>query len=360
MVDRARTRRRFLAAAGTGLLLGVAGCSSGPNDVATSTPTSSPSEPRSETSTATEAVSPTEEPTATTTETGAETQTETSTTTDEAGPGYKQDHWHGRLFFEVNGELVDFDRPKYYLDTLEADRPETVYFHFHEDADAHGPNEWSNEKRLITFQRALNLLPGIAYERRSGEHVITYEGTTYDGRESGTSISVKEGDERIDPTSYQVAHDDDYYVQIVSGDPKRNAEPAHEGADLGTLLFDMNNVRVDFSRERFLGPTAASEALHFHDDGHPYMWYREGPVTLAEALNALPGIEYAKESGGHVITYDDESRPAYSRTYDANRAAHDITIRQRTTPVDPPTYDLRPGDIIWVYVDSDSIPENEH
>lgn len=360
MADRARTRRRFLATAGTGLLLGVTGCSSDSNDVATPTPTKSPSETPPATRTATETRSPTEEPTATAAETEAGAEADPSTATEESGPGYKQDHWHGRLFFEVNGELVDFDRSKYYLENIQADHPETVYFHFHEDEEAHGPNEWSNEKKIITFQRALNLLPGIGYEQRSGEHVVTYEGTTYDARTSGTSVSIKEGDERIDPTRYRVAHDDNYYVQVVSEDSKRNVEPAHGGADLGTLLFDMNNVRVDFSREKFLDPAASSEAFHFHDDGNPYMWYREGSVTLEGALNALPGIEYGKRSGSHVITYDDESRPAYSRTYDANSPEHEITIRQRTTTVDPTSYEPQAGDVIWVYVDSDSIPENEH
>jgi hypothetical protein len=54
-------------------------------------------------------------------------------------PGYIDYHWHGQLFFEIDGELVDFDRPKYYLDNIEQERPETVYFHFHDSA--HGPNE---------------------------------------------------------------------------------------------------------------------------------------------------------------------------------------------------------------------------
>ena len=347
MDDRERTRRRFLAAAGTGITLGFAGCSgqtgSNPTDTTTPTPTTTP--------TATETATETAEPTET---------TESPTETEESGPGYKNDHWHGRLFFKVNGELVDFDQPKYYLENLESEQPETVYFHFHEDEDAHGPNEWSNEKQVVTFQRALNLLPGIGYERRSGEHVVTYEGTTYDARQGRTTISIKEGDETIDPASYEVQHADHYYVQVTTEDTKRSVEPTHGGADLGTLLFDMNNIRVDFSREKYLGPDVASEAFHFHDDAHPYMWYKEGSVTLAEALNALPGIGYSKRSGNHVVEYRDEQRPDYSRTYDANRLEHEITIKQRTKEIDPERYEPRAGDIIWLYVKSSVIPENEH
>lgn len=354
MTDRERTRRGFLTTTGAGLLVGFAGCSSlsgGPGQGPTNTATTNP---------------PTTATTTTRTTTQAETTTEpdtttgSETTTDRDKPGYKDYHWHGRLFFEVNGELVDFHQPKYYLDNIQADNPDTVYFHFHQPPENHGPNEWSNEKKVITFARALNLLPGIAYDRKSGSHVVTYEDTTYDARNSGTSISVAEGTDAIDPTSHEVAHGDNYYVQVVSDDAKRNAEPAHSGADLGTLLLDLNNYRVDFSRDRFVGPDAATDAFHFHDDGNPFMWYAEGSVTLADALNALPGIGYEKRTGNHVITYEDEQRSTYSQTYDANSGEHEITVRQRTTPVDPTRYELAAGDVIWVYVHSDAIPENEH
>lgn len=343
--DRERTRRRVLATTGTGLALCVAGCASlgsdggeSPTDTATATPTATP----------------------TATETATDTEPESPTETDEKGPGYKDYHWHGRLFFEVNGDLVSFAQPKYYLKNIEDEHPDAVYFHFHENDENHAPNEWSNEKKIITLQRGLNLIPGIGYEQQAGKHVVTYEGTTYDARQSGTSITIKEGQRAIDPTSYQVKHDDDYYVQIISEDAKRNATPAHSGADLGTLLFDLNNIRVDFSREKYLGPEAASQAFHFHDDGHPYMWYKEGSVTLAEALNALPGIGYSQHSGSHVIEFQDDQRAAYSRTYDGSASEHEITIKQRTTPIDPTTYELGAGDVIWVYIQSEFLPKNEH
>lgn len=343
MDEQARTRRRVLATAGSGLALGLAGCfdqSGGtPTDTATGTPT------------------------ATATDEATATDTPAETTEDE-GPGYVSNHWHGRLFFEVNGELVNFDRPKYYLKNLQQEHPDTVYFHFHENSDpsepAHGPNEWSNEKKIITFQRALNLLPDIGYQQKGGEHVVTYQGTTYDARQSGTSISVKEDDRQLDPTSYEVQHGDHYYVQVTDENSKRSAQPAHDGAELGTLLFDMNNLRIDFSRDRFLGPEAGSQAFHFHDDGNPNMWYKEGQTTLADALNALPGISYSKKSGTHVIEYQDEKWPGYSRTFDGSASENEILVRERTTDVDPTSYEPKAGDVIWVYVKSDFLHENEH
>lgn len=340
---RRRTRRAILGSAGVGLALGLAGCTGLGTD-ANSSPTARASP------------SATETPTNAASETPGESATETA----DEGPGYKSNHWHGRLFFEVNGELVDFAQPKYYLKNIEDDRPETVYFHFHVNDENHAPGEWSNEKKVVTLKRGLNLLPGISYKRQSGAHVVTFEGTTYDGGDSGTEISITESGEPINPSNHQVAHDDIYYVQIVTEDTKRSAQPAHSGADLGTLWFELNNVRIDFSRKKYLGPEAASETFHFHDDGNPLMWYLEGSTTLADALNSLPGIGYEKRSGSHVVEFQDEQRSAYSRTYDSSSPEHEITVWERTTPIDPTNHQLKAGDIIWLHVQSSVIPSNEH
>lgn len=344
--DSERTRRRILTATGTGLTLGLAGCSS-LGGSASSTPTAT--ETATDTPTATAA--------ATDTDTAEATATDEPTETEDEGPGYKSNHWHGRLFFEVNGELVDFRQSKYYLDNIEDENPDTVYFHFHEDPENHGPNEWSNEKRIVTLQRALNLIPGIGYEQQGGNHAVTYDGTTYADSESGVDVSVHRGTETVDPTSYEVQHDDNYWVQATSTNQKRQASPSHGGADLGTLVFDINNHRVDFSREKYLD---VGEAFHFHDDGNPSMWYAEGAVTLQEALNSLPDISYEQSGGNHVLTYQDENHPDHSRQFDGGAAEHEVIIRQRTTPVDPTSYELQAGDIIWMYVHSSVVTDNEH
>lgn len=357
MTDDGSTRRRFLSVASAGgvtLLTGCAGLDRagtahrGSNSSRTATAGGSATHTPTET-----AGQATEEPT----DTPGETSDEGDAETDE-GPGYKSDHWHGRLFLEVNGELVDFRQPKYYLKNVEDDNPEAVYFHFHEEPDSHGPNEWSNEKQIVTFARALDLLPGIEYEQPSGAHVLTYDGTQYDARDPGTSISIHEGTERIDPTSHEVRHDDTFWVQVTSEDPKRTVSPAHEGADLGTLVFDVNNHRVDFGRRKYL--EGGSEAFHFHDDGHPSLWYLEGTVSLQAALNSLPGIHYERSGGNHVVEYHDDDHASHSRTFDGGSSHHEIIVRQRTTGVDPTDYQLRAGDIVWIYVHSDLVPDNEH
>lgn len=354
MREHERSRRQFLTVTGTGLALGLAGCSSLRDPTATETAadsgTSTATSTLTETATATDTL--TESKTATETELDPQTETETK------APGYKKNHWHGRLFFEVNGELVDFHQPKYFLKNLEKEYPETVYFHFHDNPEAHGPNEWSNEKKIITFQRALNLLPGIDYTQKQGKHVVSYKGTTYDATTSGTSVSVHRGTNPIDPTSYEVQHDDNFWVQATSEDSNRNATTAHSGADVGTLLFDINNHRVDFSRKKYL--QGGSDAFNFHDDSNPNMWYKEGAVTLQKALNALPGISYEQRDGNHVFTYKDKNSPDHSREFNGGAAPHEVLVRERTTDIDPTTYEPTAGDIIWIYIHSSQVPDNEH
>lgn len=341
------SRRQLLRFAGVPIVGGLAGCASG-SDGANTPPTS--------TRTSTNTPSPTARTTTTTTE--EPTPTEESTTTEEASkdaPGYKDSHWHGRLFFEIDGTLVDFDQQRYYLDTIEKKHPETVYFHFHDSA--HGPNEWSNEKKVITFARALNLLPGISYSQDGrGEPVITYEGTTYRTTDSGVTIDIHEGTRTIDPTTYEVQHNDNFWVRITT--KSATATTSGDNTRTGKLVFDVNNRRLNFEGSNY--EQAGTEQFQFRDDDNPYTWFNTGePVTLATALNTIPSIEYSQESKkGHVIQYDAGEK--FGGTYRSSTGGTEIIIRQRTADVNPEQYQLRNGDLIWVYVHTDQAPDNEH
>lgn len=283
------------------------------------------------------------------TELSADESTATSESRDT--PGYKKYHWHGRLFFEVDGELVDFDQEKYYLENIDDDRPETVYFHFH-DNDAHGPNEWSSEKKVITFAHALDLLPEIGYERRNGKHVVTYNGTTYREAAAGTDIGIYRGTERITPKTYEVQHNDNFWVRVDTD----QGQSSESGMKTGKLIVDINNRRIDFSAKRYI--EAGTSRFRFRDDGSPYRWYSDGTVTLAEALGSLPDIAYKKRSDRSVVKYstDDDYAGVYR---DANPGT-EILTRQRATNIDPASYELQNGDILWVYVHSSEAPDNEH
>jgi len=323
------TRRRFVQASSAATIGALAGCS-GLGSGSTSTPTESEE---------TQTSSPT-----------------TTQTTDESGktPGYIEYHWHGKLFMDVDGDLVDFTQPKYYLDNI--DRQEAVYFHFHESA--HGDNEWSNEKQTVTFAEGLNLLPGIEYQRANGSNVISHEGTTYDGREQGTAVRIYEGTEEIDPTGHQVRHGENYWIHVDTGSGSSNGSEGDDGARTGKLLVDVNNRRLNFADEYYR--SESTDQFGFHDDGNPYQWYNEGEaVTLQTALNTLPNIEYSQGDGGkHVIEYN--TGESYTGTYRDAAEATEILVRRRAKPLDPTQYELQDGDVIWVYVHTSEAPDNEH
>ncbi|WP_440008412.1 hypothetical protein [Halomicrococcus sp. SG-WS-1] len=339
MVSERRTRRAILGSTAATLasLAGCAGLGDESNPSTTSRTTS-----RTTTRTTTRTTE------RTTTETTEQTTTET---TSEEEPGYIDYHWHGQLFFDIDGELVDFDRPKYYLDNIEQQRPETVYFHFHDSA--HGPNEWSNEKEVVTFARGLNLLPGISYSKRGGDHVVEYEGTTYHGGQSGTEVSIHEGTENIDPTRHEVAHDDQYWVSVSTGDSSNGG-----ASRSGKMMFDVNNRRLDFSASKYR--RAGTKRFQFQDSDPPYFrWTSDGdPITLAEVFEQLPDITYRNDDG-HVVRY--AGGGDHDGTYRERDRGTNIVVRQRATPVDPTSYELQDGDVIWVYVHApDKAPENEH
>lgn len=316
-MHRRHSRRRFLSALSGASAVALAGCSEVARSIRGSSPTPAP-------------------PTST--------------------PGYEERHWHGRLFFEIDGNLVDFSQPKYYLENV--DDEDAIYFHFHETA--HGPNEWSNELEVVTFDRALNLLPGIAYERGPhGGNVVTFEGTTYRQRDRGTEISISEGTAEIDPRRHYVRHGDVYWVRIDTGVTDVAPPADHRSPRVGTLLFDVNNRRLDFSRPEYLPPSAGTETLHFHDDGHPYRWYAEGDgATFQNLLDVVPDVTYRREGGDPVVTIGGSDR--YAGTYRSSDDGTTITTRQRTTDVRPANHELATGDILWVYVHTDQAPENEH
>lgn len=195
--------------------------------------------------------------------------TETTETTREK-PGYKDYHWHGQLFFEIDGQVVDFTQSKYNLDNLEKKHPETVYFHFHKSA--HGPNEWSNEKRIVTFERGLNLLPDISYENSGGSHVIGYNGTTYHGERSGIDVTIREHTKDIDPTSYEIEHADQFWVSIST----KSRSSGTGGTQSGKIMFDINNRRLDFTASKY--QRAGTTQFQFKNSEPPYYGWRSQGV----------------------------------------------------------------------------------
>lgn len=348
--DDQQTTRRAVLGSTVLTLTSLAGCAGLGGTENTSTTTASTTRTTT-TRTTTQTTRTTQQETQTTETTETTDSTETTETTPREKPGYKDYHWHGQLFFEIDGKLVDFTQSKYHLDNIEKQHPETVYFHFHKSA--HGPNEWSNEKKIITLERGLNLLPGISYEKQGGDHVIGYDGTTYHGGRSGVDIAIHERTEEIDPTKYEVQHADQYWVRISTG---RKSETSGNTRS-GQIIFDINNHRLDFTASKY--QRAGTKQFQFETSDPPYYgWTNTGdPITLAEVFDQLPDISYSNQNG-HLIKY--ASNNTYDGIYKSSSGGTNITIRQRARDIDPSSYELQDGDIIWVYVHTDSAPDNEH
>lgn len=69
------------------------------------------------------------------------------------------------------------------------------------------------------------------------------------------------------------------------------------GVRTGKLVVDVNNRRLNFAKKR--PDLTETNRFYFLDDGEPYAWYNEGePITLADALTALPPIRYEKDNNG--------------------------------------------------------------
>ncbi|MFC6965079.1 hypothetical protein ACFQL7_28120 [Halocatena marina] len=59
-----------------------------------------------------------------------------------------------------------------------------------------------------------------------------------------------------------------------------------------------------------------------------------------------------------MITY--KANNAYGGTFRETSNATTILTRQRWNDVNPQSYELQDGDIMWVYIHTTRAPENEH
>ncbi|WP_339105404.1 hypothetical protein [Haloterrigena salinisoli] len=115
----------------------------------------------------------------------------------------------GDIAVVVDGEPVDLSADRFQSENVEND---SIAFHLHEDDDY-----WYMEgEEPVTFAEGLDLLPHFAYAQRDGDHVVTIDGTEYDGSESGTELTFLVDDEPVDPTEYEVSDGDDLRLEITT------------------------------------------------------------------------------------------------------------------------------------------------
>ena len=115
----------------------------------------------------------------------------------------------GDLEIVVDREPIDLSADRFQSEHVEND---SIEFHLHEDDDY-----WYVEgEEPVTFAEGLDLLPHIVYARRDGAHVVTVDGTEYDGGESGTELTFLVDGDAVDPTDYEVSDGDDLRLEITT------------------------------------------------------------------------------------------------------------------------------------------------
>ncbi|SFC20815.1 hypothetical protein SAMN05444422_105277 [Halobiforma haloterrestris] len=119
-------------------------------------------------------------------------------------------HESGEIEVVVEGESIDFTADRFQAENAE---DSSVYFHFHE-----GHEPWFMERKRVTFAEAIDLLPHFAYENADGNHVVTFDGTTYDERDDGTTIRFEIDGEAVDPTERKLYDGDELSLEIETED----------------------------------------------------------------------------------------------------------------------------------------------
>lgn len=109
-----------------------------------------------------------------------------------------QQHIHGPMTFEVDGEEVDFSEDKY----------QSGHKHFHFEGGHDNP--WHAHSYSITLEWAMNSLDGIEVSENS----VTYDGTTYDGSDSDTTVTIEVNGESVDPSEYFLKDGDQVNIVV--------------------------------------------------------------------------------------------------------------------------------------------------
>lgn len=120
----------------------------------------------------------------------------------------------------------------------------------------------------------------------------------------------------------------------------------------GYLLVSIDGEELSFEREKFLRGTSdrVTSTFHFHATDEPNRWHLEGErLVLAAALDALPDLSYRSEDSAHVLRID-------GHTYDESNPGTEIAITERYDPIDPTTYRLHSGDVIYIRITTDGGP----
>jgi len=123
---------------------------------------------------------------------------------DQSVPGEHIDHddlhVHGQVNMTVDGEDVNFSKPKY-------ETPgHNQHFHFEGDsAPLWHAHSWS-----VTIEYGMSTLAGINVTEDS----VTYDNTTYERSDPGTSFTIEVNGESVDPSTYVLKDGDQVTIEV--------------------------------------------------------------------------------------------------------------------------------------------------
>lgn len=123
---------------------------------------------------------------------------------DQSVPGDHIDHdelhVHGQVDMTVDGEDVNFSEPKY-------ETPgHNQHFHFEGDsAPLWHAHSWS-----VTLEYGMSTLAGINVTEDS----VTYDNTTYERNDPGTSLTIEVNGESVDPSRYVLKDGDEVTIEV--------------------------------------------------------------------------------------------------------------------------------------------------
>lgn len=203
-----------------------------------------------------------------------------------------------------------------------------------------GDRRWFTSESDVTIAEAL-AAQGIEVTNSS----LTYEGTTYDGSNAGTSVEVRVNGHAVDPTEYTLEDGDSVWVYVDSQD--LDVEPPgtyiEESTDHqhGTIEVRVDGETLNLSRDQF-----QHQHDYFHLEGgdgetwHAHTWH----ATMGWALSTLD-INVTSDT----VTVD-------GTTYDASDSDTTVRVTVNGEPVENPRdYRLKDGDQIVIVVErSDS------
>lgn len=161
--------------------------------------------------------------------------------------------------------------------------------------------------------------------------------------DTATEVDGTDGDDEGTETDAETPDESD--------DGGTDGEEDGEVHEHGRLYIDIDGDRFDFDRPKYYQESNHSEGraphrFHFHaDDGDPYRWHmHDRRQTLAEALQALPDIDYAHD-GTHVVEVEGE-------TYVDGEGGTTVEFSQRGTEIDPREHELQNQDVLYVTVET--------